>query len=60
MSEQSESQGLGPATDISAAELDLHPGEDSEVPETSDPDAYDGDATLGGQGGADRTGGGAG
>ena len=54
-------QGLGPATDISADDLDLHlDDEQGEVPETSDPEAYDGDATLGGQGGADRTGGGAG
>lgn len=51
-------QSLGPATDISADDLDLD--RDGEVPETSDPDAYDGDPTLGGQGGADRTGGGAG
>ncbi|HEU0102051.1 MAG TPA: hypothetical protein VFR07_06985 [Mycobacteriales bacterium] len=53
-----EPQGLGPATDISAADLDLDA--DRELTETSDPDAYDGDETLGGQGGADRTGGGAG
>ena len=51
---------LGPGTDISPADLELDPGADAEVPETADPDAYDGDATLGGQGGADRTGGGAG
>lgn len=57
----SDAQGLGPATDISADDVDLHRDDDpAEVPETSDPDAYDGDATLGGQGGADRTSGGAG
>ena len=43
--------------DIDAADLDL---EGSEVPETADPAAYDVDATLGGNGGADRTAGGAG
>ncbi len=43
--------------DIDAADLDL---DGPEVPETSDPAAYDGDATLGGNGGADGTAGGAG
>ena len=57
----SDAQGLGPATDISADDVDLHLDDDqAPVPETSDPEAYEGDATLGGSGGADRTGGGAG
>lgn len=50
--------GLGEGTDISAADLDVEA--DGEVSATSDPDAYDGDATLGGNGGAEKTSGGAG
>ena len=56
MSEQT--SGLGPGTDISAADLDVDANE--QVSATSDPEAYDGDATLGGNGGAEQTAGGAG
>ena len=52
------SDQTGPGTDISAADLDVEAND--EVSETSDPEAYDGDATLGGQGGAETTSGGAG
>ena len=46
------------STDISAADLDVESND--EVSETSNPEAYTDDATLGGQGGADQTAGGAG
>lgn len=57
MSEQT-SDGLGPGTDIDAADLDVEA--DQERPATSDPDQYDDDGTLGGLGGSDDTAGGAG
>ena len=50
--------GLGDGTDISAADLDVEANDS--VAETSDPDAYDDDGTLGGLGGAEGTSGGAG
>jgi hypothetical protein len=50
--------GIGPGTDISAADLDVEAND--EVSETSDADAYDDDGTLGGMGGAEQTSGGAG
>lgn len=56
MSEQP--AGLGPSTDISASDLEIEGTE--QRPETSDPDAYDDDGTLGGLGGAEDTSGGAG
>lgn len=56
MSEQQ--PGIAPGTDISAADLDVEANDD--VSETSDPDAYDDDGTLGGMGGAETTSGGAG
>ncbi len=59
MSEQTNAPaGLGNGTDISAADLDVE-GNDR-VAETSDPDAYEDDGTLGGLGGAEGTSGGAG
>lgn len=54
----SDAAGLGEGTDISAADLDVE-GEGEHVA-TTDPDSFDDDPTLGGNGGADRTGGGAG
>ncbi len=57
MSEQT-SDGLGPGTDIDAADLDVEADQDR--PATSDPDQYDDDGTLGGLGGSDDTAGGAG
>ena len=50
--------GFGEGTDISAADLDVEANEG--VTETSDPDAYEDDGTLGGLGGAEGTSGGAG
>ena len=44
--------------DISAADLDVEA--DPEKAETSDPEAFEDDGTLGGLGGAETTGGGAG
>ena len=59
MSEQTNAPGgLGDGTDISAADLDVEANES--VAETSDPEAYDDDGTLGGLGGAEGTSGGAG
>ncbi len=62
MSEQPGEQAAptpsGGDVDITAADLDVEGAQ--EVSETGDPDAYDGDATLGGTGGADRTAGGVG
>jgi len=59
MSEQTHRPpGLGEGTDISAADLDVEA--DQGVTETSDPEAYDDDGTLGGLGGAEGTSGGAG
>ena len=49
---------LGPGTDISAADLDVEANDS--VAETSDPEAYEDDGTLGGLGGAEGTSGGAG
>ena len=49
---------LGPGTDISAADLDVHANED--LSETSDPEAYDEDGTIAGLGGAEGTPGGTG
>ena len=50
--------GLGPGTDISAADLDVE--DDVEPTATSDPAEYDDDGTLGGLGGAEGVSGGAG
>ncbi len=50
--------GLGPSTDISASELEVEAQDDRT--ETSDPDAYVDDGTLGGLGGSENTSGGAG
>ena len=59
MSEQTNGPSdLGPGTDISAADLDVQAND--AVSETSDPDAYEDDGTLGGLGGAEGTSGGAG
>lgn len=56
MSEQP--PGFGTGTDISASDLDVEGGDDQVA--TSDAEAYDEDSTLGGLGGAEQTGGGAG
>lgn len=51
LGEQETAPAAASGTDVAAEDLDVEKGADGDPPASSDPDAYVGDATLGGTGG---------